>query len=87
MFFDILLQRCDRNYGLISMKLTGQRSQGFAQIPLAPLTRGHSETHTIQFQPIFMEKDLLKLDNEPCDDDFERLRFKVQRFGRRPKYF
>ena len=26
-----------------------------------------------QFQTLFMEKDLLKLDNEQCDDDFEKM--------------
>ena len=55
------------------MKLTGHWPQGFAQTPLAPLFTGAFENTFFQSQPYFMEKDLVKLDNEQCDDDFEKL--------------
>ena len=56
------------------MKLTGQWPKGFAQISLAPFfTEGHIKTFIIPIQTFFMEKDLVTLENEQCDDEFDKL--------------
>ena len=44
------------------------------QASLAPLyTKGHSKTHVFQIQISFMKKNVMKLDNEPLDEEFEKL--------------
>ena len=55
------------------MKLTGHWPQGFAQTPLAPLFTWAFGNTFFQSQPCYIEKDLVKLDNEQNDDDFDKL--------------
>ena len=55
------------------MILTGHWPQWLCPKTSCALFQGHTEIFIIRFQPYYMEKDLFTLENEQCDDDFDKI--------------